>query len=111
MNLFGRKPSENRINSIDDKIYEDENIQENESKYNNEKQYVIKILMPIDQYGTEFSLFYNGMNNTMVKNLKFAKVYDSFEIARQDSNDITEKYKNIGVWVPTRVVVDKYNGN
>ena len=105
MALFSgiKKNNEKAIN------YKEENdVEDKDTVYNDDKNYVIKILLPSDQYGTEFLLYYVGENDTVVRNLKFAKSFENFEDARVVSNDITEKYKNIGIWVPSRVVVDKY---
>ena len=113
----------NRKNEVDDEakeIIENVHVQNERIKYEDDysdnikdinsedKNYLIKILIPSDQYGTEYILYYIGENDTIVRNAKFAKSYDNFNIARSVSNDYSERYKKQGIWAPSRVIVDRF---
>ena len=78
--------------------------------YSDDKSFIIKILLPIDSYGTEYKLFFIGKNNTLVANYKYAQVFEDFNDAKEISDIIVDSYKNLGIWVPSKITARRvYN--
>lgn len=106
MRLFGRDKVDEILNQ--EPVVEDK-YDDYEDTSSNEKTYLIKILLPVDPYGTEYKIFYRGDYETIVSNPKYAVVYEKWEMAKAICTKITDEYKKIGLWVPTRIINNKYN--
>lgn len=73
--------------------------------------YIVKVLIPVDQFQCQYKAFYLGSQFTLVSSIINATKYDNFDYALDDSKTITDKYKRVNEWAPSYVLKKYYNSN
>lgn len=78
---------------------------------NRDQYFIVKVLIPTDQFQCEYKAFYLGPSYTLVASILNATKYDNFDYALDDSKMITDKYKKVNEWAPAYVIKKYYNNN
>lgn len=76
-----------------------------------DQYFIVKVLIPTDQFQCEYKAFYLGPSYTLVASILNATKYDNFDYALDDSKMITDKYKKVNEWAPAYVIKKYYNNN